>query len=66
MQTTETVILSPDQVAYCASEAYRRGSYEEQNEILRGIFRAECMQAARRLSGGEDTQAGQNEKKEEK
>lgn len=47
MQTTETVILSPDQVAYCASEAYRRGSYEEQNEILRGIFRAECMQAAR-------------------
>ena len=45
--TTETITLSPDQVAYCASEAYRRGSYEEQNEILRAIFRAECMQAER-------------------
>ncbi len=43
----ETITLTPEQVAYCAQEAYRVGNYDEQNEILRGIFRAECRQAER-------------------
>lgn len=44
--TTE-ITLTPEQIAHCAQEAYRVGTYDEQNEIIRGIFRAECRQAAR-------------------
>lgn len=46
----ETITLTPEQVAYCAQEAYRVGNYDEQNEILRGIFRAECRRPERPIS----------------
>lgn len=54
---TSTIPLTAEQVAACAQKAYRAGTYEEQNEILRGIFRAECLQAERSAKQEEERES---------